>query len=58
MADAKTPQPLDPHELMKWLAALRRATQPTAKNAPVWVPAPTVFSGAIKNADAALAVGV
>lgn len=35
MADAKTPQPLDPHELMKWLAALRRATQPTTQNAPV-----------------------
>jgi len=30
MADAKIPQPLDPHELMKWLTALRRATQPTA----------------------------
>lgn len=35
MAEAKTPQPLPPHELMKWLTALRRATQPTAKSAPL-----------------------
>lgn len=35
MADAKTPQPLDPHEWVKWLTALHRATQATAKSAPV-----------------------
>jgi hypothetical protein len=27
MADANTPQPLDPHDLLKWLTALRRAMQ-------------------------------
>lgn len=34
MADATPPQPLDPHELVKWLTALRRATQASAKSAP------------------------
>lgn len=28
MANEKTPQPLDPHDLLKWLTALRRAVQP------------------------------
>lgn len=28
MANEKTPQPLDPHDLLKWLMALRRAMQP------------------------------
>lgn len=35
MADTKPPQPLPPHELMKWLTALCRATQATAKSAPL-----------------------
>ncbi|PUA42523.1 hypothetical protein C5U62_24370 [Pseudomonas protegens] len=39
MANAKTPQPLDPHELVKWLTALRRALQATGNSAPLQEPA-------------------
>ena len=48
MADANTPQPLDPHDLLKWLTALRRAMQagcPTLSFAAQPVMATTPSSG-------------